>query len=131
VRALLNIHPDNVLDARDVNISVVVTNDGPDPALLNRSFLEMPAITLEIRDRDGNRVPLGPPPVPPTEDQQTWDELAPGKALELRYTGGELFGVSPPPGRYSIRFVDPTPRSETQPAFQSDWVSFTVSWSSR
>lgn len=84
---------------------------------------------LQVRDAGGQRVPLGPPPVPPVDDGSAGrQDLAPGNELAFDY--GNPFGMTPDPGRYEIRFFHEARSaragSDWQGTLESAWVPFEV-----
>jgi hypothetical protein len=119
-------------DVRDLVVSASIVNNGTEPARLNAAFLSIPAVVLEVRDGSGHRVPAAPPPVPPTDDAGTGHvELGPGEMLSFDYSGGALFGKTPAPGTYSVRFYYRSGEVRSRShgwrgTLASDWVDFTM-----
>ena len=100
----LQISPAHPMRVSELAITVHIRNDGTAPVRLNTLLLPYPSLVLQVRDATAQRVPLGPPPVPPADDGQAGrEELAPGKELTFDYHNP--FGSTPPAGRYEVRFV--------------------------
>lgn len=120
-----------VRDARDLVVSASILNDGSRPARLNAAFLAIPAVVLEVRDGAGHRVAPAPPPVPPPDDGEAGREvLAPGEVLSFDYSGGALFGTTPHPGTYSVRFLYRSGGAgadhDWHGTLESDWALFAI-----
>jgi hypothetical protein len=125
----LRVSPARVADVQELTITAHVRNTGTTPVRLNTLVLPFPSLMLQVRDAAGNRVPLGPPPVPTTDDGSAGrQDLAPGKELAFDY--GNPFGMSPDPGRYEIRFFHEArgagPGGDWHGVLESAWVPFEV-----
>lgn len=129
MKVVLAVPRSPVRNARELVVSTTIVNDGAESARLNATFLSMPAIVLEVRDESGRRVALAPPPVPPVVDEESERQvLDPGEVLSFDYNGGALFGVTPAPGMYSVRFFHRSggTGSDWQGTLASDWANFTL-----
>jgi hypothetical protein len=86
------------------------------------------AVSFEIVDAAGAPVPLGPPPMPPSDLEASVAEIAPGGSLALDFTGNELLADAPPPGAYRLRFAVDVPAVDGAPEalIVSPWVAFEV-----
>jgi hypothetical protein len=101
----LDLEPKHVREAAEVTAVVTLENRSAHALKLNTLFLDLPSIVFQVRDAGGQRVALGPPPVPPDDDGVAGrKELAPGAHLSLRFKGNELFPNALPPGRYEVRY---------------------------
>jgi hypothetical protein len=99
-------------------VRVVVRNDGDRPVRLRTAVLAAP-LAFELVDEAGRPVPLGPPPVPPSDVAAETESVGPGATLTLDYRGDELLPDAPPPGRYRLRFVGD--------GVESPWIDVDVS----
>ena len=100
------------------DLRVEIRNDGSEPVQLATATMLGP-VSFEVVDATGARVPLGPPPVPPTDPQAGASTVEPGASLILEFHGDELFPDAPPPGRYRLRFA-------WDGRVESPWVEFEV-----
>lgn len=125
----LSVSPVHVTDVQELAVTAHIRNTGASAARLNTLWLSYPSLMLQVHDAAGNRVPLGPPPVPPVDDGSIGrQDVAPGKELSFEY--GNPFGASPDPGRYEIRFFHEARvargGSDWQGTLESAWVPFEV-----
>jgi hypothetical protein len=109
------------------DIHVELRNDGPEPLRLSTATMHG-AVSFEVVDAAGRRVPLGPPPVPPADLAAGLTTIGPGATLSLRFHGDELFADAPPPGRYELRFAARAPAVDGawEGLIVSPWRAFSV-----
>ena len=86
------------------------------------------SVCFEVQDCEGAAVPLGPPPVPPSDLSAGMVTIGPGSSQPLLFHGDELFADAPPPGRYRLRFAGNAPAVDDawSGSIESPWVEFEV-----
>ena len=106
-------------------VRVRLHNGGEEPVRLSTATLLGP-VSFELTDAKGDAVPLGPPPVPPSDLAAGLETIGAGESLELRFAGDELLPEAPPAGRYRLRFAGRTPAVEGawSGTIVSPWVDF-------
>ena len=106
-------------------LQVRIANDGDAPVRFSTATLLGP-VAFEIVDASGERVPAGPPPMPPSDLESEALTLAPGESTTLSFSGRELFGDTPPAGPHRVRFAGHTPPLQDPDAYagpiSSAWV---------
>jgi hypothetical protein len=109
------------------DIHVELRNDGPEPVRLSTATM-LGAVSFEIVDAAERRVPLGPPPTPPTDLAAGARTIEPRASLPLDFRGDELFVDAPAPGSYRLRFAGQAPGvGDTWGGrIVSPWVDFEV-----
>jgi hypothetical protein len=108
-------------------VKVVITNGDAGPLRLCTATFA-PSLALEVTDAAGVPVPLGPPPMPPSDLESYTATIEPGGSLPVSYTGAEIFPGGIPAGRYKLRFAASIPAIDDawSGPIISDWVAFTV-----
>ena len=109
------------------DIRVELHNDGPGAVRLSTATM-LGAVSFEVVDAAERRMPLGPPPTPPSDLAAGATTIEPGASLPLEFRGDELFADAPTPGSYRLRFAGHAPGvGETwEGRIVSPWVAFTV-----
>lgn len=111
-------------DADGPRIEVTITNSGAAPVTIS-TVTFAPSLAFEVTDAEGAPVPLGPPPVPPSDLAATTATIDAGAALDLSYRAGELFGGAAPRGRHRLRFAAELPpvQGAWSGRITSDWLT--------
>jgi hypothetical protein len=106
-------------------VLVRLHNAGGEPVRFSTATMLAP-VAFELTDLDGRAVPLGPPPVPPSDLAAGIREISPGASIELRFAGDELLPDAPPRGRYRLRFAGRAPAvaGAWSGTIESPWVEF-------
>jgi hypothetical protein len=106
-------------------VRVRLHNAGGEPVRFSTATMLAP-VSFQVAGLDGRAVPLGPPPVPPSDLAAGLTTLGAGESLELRFAGDELLPDAPPPGRYRLRFAAraPTVQGAWSGTIESPWVEF-------
>jgi hypothetical protein len=106
-------------------VRVRLHNAGGEPVRFSTATMLAP-VSFQVTGPDGRAVPLGPPPVPPSDLAAGLTTLGPGESLELSFAGDELLADAPPPGRYRLRFAARAPAVEGawNGTIESPWVEF-------
>ena len=103
--------------------AVELLNEGDEPVRFSTATM-LGSAAFELRDDGGRPVPLGPPPMPPSDLAAGMVELAPGAATTLTFGRAELLPDGPPPGRHRLRFAADAPALEGawSGRIESPWV---------
>jgi hypothetical protein len=111
----------------DWRLHVLIRNDGSEAVSLSTSTM-IGSVAFELRDEHGRQLPLGPPPMPPSDLTRGLVVLPPDGALPLEFRGDELLPETPPEGRYRLRFAGSAPPLEGawSGRIESPWVEFVV-----
>jgi hypothetical protein len=106
-------------------VRVRLHNAGGEPVRFSTATMLAP-VSFQVAGLDGRAVPLGPPPVPPSDLAAGLTTLGAGESLELRFAGDELLPDAPPPGRYRLRFIARVPavQGAWSGTIESPWVEF-------
>jgi hypothetical protein len=104
-------------------IEVEIANPGPEPVRFSTATMRGSA-AFDLADAAGRPVPLGPPPLPPSDLAAGLVTLAPGESTTLRYRLGDLLPDGPPAGRHRLRFAAAAPPLEGAwyGRLESPWV---------
>jgi len=113
--------------AGGAGIEVTIENAGSEPVTLTTATFA-PSLAFEVTDQAGTPVPLGPPPVPPSDLAAGAATIDAGGSLALSYSLAELLPGGAGPGRYRLRFAADVPAIEGgwSGRITSDWVTLTV-----
>jgi len=87
----------------DRSVNVVVANDAPEPVKLCTATLA-PSLALEVTGPGGERVGLGPPPMPPSDPSAYTVTIDGRGTLDFTWPGTEVFPSGIAPGTYHLRF---------------------------
>jgi hypothetical protein len=106
-------------------VEVEIANEGPDPVRFSTATM-LGSAAFEAADAEGARVPLGPPPMPPSDLAAGLVTLAPGESTTLRFRRGDLLPDGLPAGRHRLRFAASAPPLEGawSGRVESPWVEF-------
>ena len=106
-------------------VRVRLHNPSGEPVRFSTATMLAP-VSFQVTGPDGRAVPLGPPPVPPSDLAAGLTTLGPGESLELSFAGDELLPDAPPPGHYRLRFAARAPAVEGawNGTIESPWVEF-------
>jgi len=109
-------------------LKVDIRNDGDEAVRVSTATM-LGSVSFEIVDADGRPVPLGPPPMPPSNLATGMTTIEPGGSLTLEFHGDELFPDAPAPGRYRLRFAARAPAvgDAWSGSIVSPWVPLDVS----
>ena len=92
-------------------VEVEIANAGPEPVRFSTATM-LGSAAFELTDGEGRPVPLGPPPMPPSDLAAGLVTLAPGESTTLRYRLGDLLPDGPPAGGHRLRFAAAAPPLE-------------------
>jgi hypothetical protein len=114
-------------EAGGVTVQVVIRNGSPAPITLC-TVTFAPSLALEVGDASGAPVPLGPPPMPPSDLSAFTTTIEGGGSLALSYPEVEIFPGGAAPGAYRVRFATNVPQVDGGWSGQitSDWVTLTL-----
>ena len=103
-------------------VEVEIANGGADPIRFSTATM-LGSAAFDLADADGRPVPLGPPPMPPSDLTAGLVTLAPGESTTLRYRLGDLLPDGPGSGR-RLRFAAAAPPLEGawSGALESAWL---------
>jgi hypothetical protein len=123
LQATLTVAPSEATAAERFVATCILENSGDESVSINAAPLVSPSLALQIEDRDGETVPLPPPPVPPTT--LPIEILAPRQQRVAEFAG--FLPSWTPAGTYRARFRYVAGRIGP-PLFEgslfSDWVEF-------
>jgi hypothetical protein len=104
-------------------VAVEIANAGPDPVRFSTATM-LGSAAFDLADAEGRPVPLGPPPMPPSDLAAGLVTLAPGESTTLRYRTADLLPDGPPAGRHRLRFAAAAPPLEGawSGTLESPWV---------
>lgn len=117
--------------ADELEVRACFKNESKTKMRLKTLFLDLPVILLNVRKDGGEKVPLGPPPLPPLDDGVIGRvDLVPGQSLRYVYNGINIFsGKALPPGLYEIRIRydnEAGQGEEWRGVIETDWIKFNV-----
>ena len=103
-------------------VEVEIANGGPDPVRFSTATM-LGSAAFDLTDAEGRPVPLGPPPMPPSDLAAGLVTLAPGESTRLRFRLGDLLPDGPGGGR-RLRFAAAAPALEGawSGTLESPWV---------
>ena len=103
-------------------VEVEIANGGADPVRFSTATM-LGSAAFDLADADGRPVPLGPPPMPPSDLAAGLVTLAPGESTTLRFRLGDLLPDGPGSGR-RLRFAAAAPPLEGawSGTLESPWV---------
>ena len=104
-------------------VEVEIANAGQDPVRFSTATM-LGSAAFDLADAEGMPVPLGPPPMPPSDLAAGLVTLAPGESTTLRYRTSDLLPDGPPAGRNRLRFAAAAPPLEGawSGRLESPWV---------
>lgn len=89
-------------------LDVEIANEGSEPVRFSTATM-LGSAAFELADAAGRPVPLGPPPLPPSDLEAGMVRLAPGESTTLRFRRAELMPDGPPAGPHRLRFAAGAP----------------------
>lgn len=92
-------------------VDVEIANEGEEPVRFSTATM-LGSAAFDLADADGRPVPLGPPPMPPSDLAAGLLTLAPGATTTLSYRRGDLLPDGLPAGRHRLRFAAVAPPLE-------------------
>jgi hypothetical protein len=103
-------------------VEVEIANGGAEPVRFSTATM-LGSAAFELADAEGRPVPLGPPPMPPSDLAAGLVTLEPGGSTTLRYRLGDLLPDGPGKGR-RLRFAAAAPPLEGawSGTLESPWV---------
>jgi len=103
-------------------VEVEIANAGPDPVRFSTATM-LGSAAFDLSDADGRPLPLGPPPMPPSDLAAGLITLGPGESTTLHYRLGDLLPDGPAGGR-RLRFAAAAPSLEGawSGRLESPWV---------
>jgi hypothetical protein len=110
----------------EFSVEATISNEGPEPVVLNLTQASYPSLMLEVENSRGQRIPMPPPPVPDEKAMGSGETIAPEQSVKIRYAG--FLDRSLAAGKYRLRYFSYYPAlggSKEEP-LQSDWLDFTV-----